>query len=416
MFLQLHRNIQIRILTSFLSRAVGSMVFPFMAIYFTETMSATWAGLLLLINVVASLLMGFYGGYIADRIGRKRVMIWGQTATILSFACMALANSPWWESPWLTFFMMLVNSLAAGLINPAAEAMLIDVSTKETRAFMYSVNYWAVNLSIMLGALVGGWFFKTHRFELFLTLTMIAAVTLFIMAIWMTEVYQPKKRTEKVTVWKDITLSYRVVMKNRTFLIFSLASIFVLALEFQRNNYIAVRLSEEFPAYTAGLFGYEWKMDGIRMLSFLTMENTFLIVACTVLVARWMQSRPELPLLYLGTFLQAVGFGVMAFHNHIAVLLLACLVQTIGEMLYVPVRQSKMADIIEDEARGAYMAINGLVFQAAKIIGALGIILGNLIGGFGMALGYLVLGIASILLFKHVLEQKKAMQLTQRKA
>jgi hypothetical protein len=79
------------------------------------------------------------------------------------------------------------------------------------------------------------------------------------------------------------------------------------------------------------------------------------------------------------------------------------------------VRQSKMADIIEDEARGAYMAINGLVFQAAKIIGALGIIIGNLIGGFEMALGYLVLGIASILLFKQVLEQKKAMQLTQRK-
>ncbi|EOP91852.1 hypothetical protein IGM_01912 [Bacillus cereus HuB4-4] len=43
--------------------------------------------------------------------------------------------------------------------------------------------------------------------------------------------------------------------------------------------------------------------------------------------------------------------------------------------MYVPVCQSIMADMVSDEARGSYMAINGMVFQVAKMNGALGVML-----------------------------------------
>ena len=406
-FSDLHRNIQIRIVTSFLTRAVGSMVFPFMAIYFTETLSPTWAGILLMLNVVASLITAFYGGYIADRIGRKKVMITGQWIIILSFIGMAVANSPWFLSPWTTFFMMLLNSVANGLINPAAEAMLIDVSTKETRHFMYSISYWTVNLSTMIGAMVGGWFFKTHRFELFVGMVIIGLITFLLISKWMTEEFKPTKKPEKVHVIRDLVDSYRIVVKDTKFMIFSLSSILVLALEFQRNNFIAVRLEKDFPSRTFHFFEeMQLNLDGIRMLSFITTENTLLIVLFTIMIANWVKGKKELPLLYLGALIQAVGFGVMSFQNIIPILLLASLIQTIGEMIYVPVHQTIMADIIQDHSRGAYMAINGLVFQGAKMLGALGIILGSYIGGYGMALTYLVLAVFSILLFKIALQSK----------
>ncbi len=408
MFFQLHKNIQIRIITSFLSRSVGAMVFPFMAIYFTNTLSATWAGILLLINVIASLVTGLYGGYVADRVGRKRVMMWGQSITVGAFLLMAFVNSPWFASPWLTFLSMLIISSASGLINPAAEAMLIDVSTKETRAFMYSINYWAVNLSVMIGAMVGGWFFKTHRFELFLALTLIAVITWVIMAIWMTEEYKIVKKQANVNVMKDLASSYKLVIKDKPFMIFTLASILVFSLEFQRNNYIAVRLEEGFGERTLSIFGNEFVIDGIRMLSLITTENTLMIVLLTVVVAAWIKKQKELPLLYWGSFIQAVGFGILAFHNNMFILFLACFVQTMGEMLFIPVRQAKMAELMDDGSRGAYMAINGFVFQGAKIIGALGIIVGSMIGGIGMAILYLILGVWSIWLFRSVLEEKRA--------
>lgn len=71
LFKDLHRNIKIRIYTSFLSRVVGSMVFPFMAIYFAKELNVVYAGILLLIQVIVQFIAGLYGGYLADSMGRK---------------------------------------------------------------------------------------------------------------------------------------------------------------------------------------------------------------------------------------------------------------------------------------------------------------------------------------------------------
>ncbi|GAY75225.1 multidrug resistance protein B [Sporolactobacillus inulinus] len=132
-FKTLHPNIKIRLLTSFLSRFVGNMVFPFMAIYFASEFGTARTGLLLLINVFASIVTSFWGGFFSDRLGRKRVMVLAQLIQIIAFSLMTAANSPWLQSPVLTFLMMLVQSVSNGFMNPAAEAMLIDVSTKEKK-------------------------------------------------------------------------------------------------------------------------------------------------------------------------------------------------------------------------------------------------------------------------------------------
>ena len=42
------------------------MIFPFMAIYFSIKLGSAIAGALLLINVMASLVIGLYGGYVGD--------------------------------------------------------------------------------------------------------------------------------------------------------------------------------------------------------------------------------------------------------------------------------------------------------------------------------------------------------------
>ncbi|WP_409291460.1 MDR family MFS transporter [Peribacillus sp. SCS-37] len=398
-FFTLHKNIQIRILTSFLTRAVGSMIFPFMAIYFSRELGSTLAGILLLINVAASIISGFYGGYITDKAGRKKVLVIGQIASLISFIVMAAVNSPWYGSVWITFYMMLLNSFSSGFINPAAEAMLIDVSTKETRTFMYSINYWAINASIMIGSLAGGFLFKEHKFELFLSLTLIGVLTLLLIVFFMEDQYQPKKGIGKISVWKDMAGSYRAVMHNKAFLIFSLASIFVLGLEMQRNNYISIRLEQGFPPMELAIFGVGFHVDGIRMFSFLTTENTLIIVMFTVLMAAWVTRFREKNILNIGIFAQVAGYSVLAAGNSIWLLLAAGLIQTIGEMMYVPVRQSLMADLMEEDSRGAYMAVNGLVFQGAKLLGAAGIILGAAWGPAGMIAVYIVCGMVSLVLF-----------------
>ncbi|MDF3553987.1 MFS transporter [Bacillus cereus] len=399
-FWSMHRNIKIRIITSFLTRTVSTMIFPFMAIYFSIKLGSAIAGALLLINVIASLVIGLYGGYVGDRLGRKKVMIIGQSIQVISIACMGVANSDYVDSPWLTFVFMLVNSLGSGLMNPATEAMLIDVSTPENRKVMYSINYWAINLSIAIGAIFGGLLFENYRLQLFIVLTLVAIMTLYVMAVYMEEVYVARKTMEKKNVLKDMADSYKVVMKDKAFLIFCAASICTLSLEFQINNYLGVRLQKEFETVHF-LFGngFTFDLTGIRMLSWISAENTILVVLCSALLIKMLKNFNDLKILYVGLFIYTIGFTILGTSNSLWILLIAGLFQTVGEMMYVPVRQSIMADMVPNEARGSYMAINGMVFQVAKMNGALGVMLGSLIASWGMSALYFIVGMSSILLF-----------------
>ncbi len=400
-FFEMHRNIQIRILTSFLTRIVGSMVFPFMAIYFSSKVGGVLAGGLLLFNTIVSLVISLYGGYIADRVGRKKVLVIGQGLMTLSYIFMAVANSPFLDSVWLTFVMMTLNSVANGLTNPAADAMLVDVSTPENRKVMYSISYWSANLSIMIGAQLGGLLFKTHRFELFLSLTVVSILTFILVTFVMVEAYEVKKVTEKRNVLYDVVLNYRTVMQNKAFMIFILATTFAMSTEFQLNNYIGVRLENEFGSRVVSLFGLnDIPVDGLRMLSFITTENTLLVVCFTLFVTKFIKRFRDDYMLYIGVALYVSGFAITSVSNSMTILLIAALIFTTGELMYVPIRQSLMADTMDENARSSYMAVNGLSFQFAKISGSLGVSLGAIIGSYGMFIVILLLGVISFFLFR----------------
>ncbi|CAM4190248.1 MFS transporter [Bacillus manliponensis] len=400
-FWEMHRNIKIRIITSFLTRTVGTMIFPFMAIYFSVKLGSMLAGILLLINVMASLIIGLYGGYIADRLGRKKVMVAGQVVQVVAIACMGVANSEYIDSPWLTFFFMLIHSLGAGIMNPATEAMLIDVSTPENRKMMYSINYWAINLSIAIGAIFGGLLFEEYRFQLFMLLTVISILTLYLITAYMEEVYVAKKQLEKKNVLREMADNYKVVMKDKAFIIFCIASVCTLSLEFQLSNYIGVRLQKEFETIQFAFSnGWTFDLTGIRMMSWISTENTVLIVLCSALMVKLLSRFDDQKVFYKGLFIYTIGYTILGFSNTLWILLLAGLFQTIGEMMYVPVRQSIMADMVRDDARSSYMAINSMVFQLAKMLGALGIMVGSFIPSLGMGALYFFIGVSSIFLFK----------------
>lgn len=400
-FWDMHRNIKIRIITSFLTRTVGTMIFPFMAIYFSMKLGGVLASVLLLINVIASLVIGLYGGYIADILGRKKVMVTGQVIQVVAIACMGIANSEYVDSPWLTFLFMLVHSLGSGVMNPATEAMLIDVSTPENRKMMYSINYWAINLSIAIGAIFGGLLFEKYRFQLFMLLTAVSIVTLYLITVYIEEVYVSQKRTEKKNVLKEMADNYKIVMKDHAFIIFCIASVCTLSLEFQLNNYIGVRLQKEFETIQFAFSnGWTFDLTGIRMMSWISAENTVLVVLCSALMLKLMNRFDDQKVFYKGVLVYTIGYAVLGFSNTLWILLVAGLFQTIGEMMYVPVRQSIMADMVQDDARSSYMAINGMVFQMAKMFGALGIMIGSFLPSLGMGVLYFLIGVSGIFLFK----------------
>lgn len=416
-FSQLHRSIQIRILTSFLSRAVGTMIFPFMGIYLTAKLGQGLAGILLMATVAIQIIGSFYGGYLADKQGRKTVMVYTQAIQLGAFLLMTLANSPFLDSAWLTFAMLAVQSAASGMMGPAQDAMLIDVSTEENRAFMYSISYWASNLSIAIGAMAGGLLFASHRFELFVALSLVGLVTLLLTIFLIEESYIPPakaatetSRIRKSSFFTNIAQSYKLVLSDRRFLLYSLGGLLIFSLERQTSNYVAVRLGNEFSPRLLSLGNlFSFELTGIRMLSLIQLENTLLVVGFAILATKLVNRfKLDLRLLYGGGLLYTLGYSVLGFTNSLPLILIAVMLATAGELVHVPIRQSFLAELVDRDARSSYMAINGLLFQGSKLVGALGISIGAVLPSGAMAGLFLLMGLAGLLLTQLALNRQPA--------
>ena len=77
------------------------------------------------------------------------------------------------------FCRMLLVETAGTFSWPAIDAMIIDLTDEQNRRFVYTISYWFVNVSVMLGAGLAG-FFTTTIFELLLVLTVISFLNFFL--------------------------------------------------------------------------------------------------------------------------------------------------------------------------------------------------------------------------------------------
>ncbi len=398
-FRDFHMNIKIRIIETFLSRLVGGMVFPFMAIYLASNFGPTFTGIMLMLNVLIGAAVNFFGGYYADRIGRKKIMALAEVLRFIAFSTMALANSPWLDLPLLTFFMMTINSICWGLSGPANQAMLIDVSTPEQRKLIYSITYWATNLSIAAGGIVGGFFFKTHLFELFMTTAIIAMLVAILVVFFIKESYTPTEIGKASFNPKGIVRSYRAVLKDRLFLLYVLASLFIMTMEFHLTNFIGIRLTDEMPLQSF----LSWDLDGVKMLGFLRTENTILVVLTSLFAARMFSKFKDGSVLIAGCSMYVVGYAAISYFNNIWVLFGFMLFATIGEVIKVPVQQAYLASIPPDNARSTYMAINGLTFNGAMLISSLFVTLSAFLPSIWMTILNLAVGTAGVLIYASII-------------
>lgn len=381
-FFKLDRNIQLRIVMMFITVAIGSSVGPNMTIYYVGYFGAFLTGILLVLVQVAGFLAGLYGGHLADLWGRKRVMIAGIGLMTLGYLLAAVMNSPLYINPYITFFGFLMASVGLSFASPAEEAMMIDVSTVKNRKFIYAMIYWVINLAVMIGAGLGGWFFKTARFQLLIGTAIGALISLIIVLVWITETLPKDKRpTHGQSVWAAVK-SYRTVFADRRYMKFMIASIGATIIFTSPDYYLAAHLSQTF--HTIDIAGVE--IFGQRMLSIVTMVNTFMIVLMMGMMTKLFKHWSEMKASAVGTALQGGGFAIMFLLTDFWPLMVFTVVLTLGEMIVTPASQSLRAEMMNPEKIGAYSGFSAAIRPIGAIL-ASGIVSASvLVGNVGAAL------------------------------
>ncbi|MFJ8066837.1 MFS transporter [Psychrobacillus sp. NPDC096426] len=262
--------------------------------------------------------------------------------------------------------------ITSSLGRPAMHAIIIDSTTPENRKEVYALDYWLVNLSMAIGAALGGLLYLNHQIELFALLTITSIILPIAYKIWLIDEHTHTLQKRYENVFIDLFQNYKVAFQDLPFVKVVVGSMFIFSAEFTLNSYIGVRLAETFKSVQIGAF----ELVGVRMLSILNIENMLLVVCFTFLINKFTDRFSKQKVLLIGLIIYSIGYITVTSANTWYILILFNLIATTGELIYSPVRNAEQANMIPTDKRGSYSAFSNISFSGADLIARSTIIIG----------------------------------------
>jgi MFS family permease len=367
-----------------------SMAIPFVSLYFHNSLGLDMAtvGLILLVVSLIGATGQIVGGEIADMFGRRRIMSFALIWRSMAFLMIAVAIAT--GSSFLVIAGLLaMSSFGGSLFEPASNAMVADVTEGPRRLEAYGFLRIGQNLGWAAGPLIGG--VLTIWFNYWVLFLIGAIITLTMSAFFFINIKESLRQGQSRDRFRLKDLGH--VMSDRTFLAFSIISIFLFIMFGQMSSTYAVYSTDRI-GITEAEVGYLFALNGI------------LVVLLQFPIARWISHYRMTTVIALGALLYAIGYGTVGFSQSLLMLAMNMVIVTFGEMVVSPASMNLVSNLSPENERGRFMGVFGLVSSVGFALGpfAGGIILdaaspnGVLtwlgIGTFGViaSIGYLLLG------------------------
>lgn len=134
------------------STAVLDVVLIFMPVLGREiSLSVAEVGVLLAVRSVASMAVRLILGQLSNKLGLRRILIWGSGITVVSMAILALTTNF-----WLIALIMALSGLAMGVGQPATMAWVSRISSADSRGLAIAIRLSANRLGqVVMPALAG---------------------------------------------------------------------------------------------------------------------------------------------------------------------------------------------------------------------------------------------------------------------
>lgn len=202
------------------------LCYPFETVYLHGRLgiSMTTVGLILGLSLLAGLPAQILGGAIADRLGRRAVLVLGICASIMLFEGLAFARHLW--------LVVLMIAIEAGfgwaMFMTANNAMLADLVPLPLRGEAFSISRVASNSGMFVGPLAGGALLGAGlSYEaLFVAGGAVCSLFLLLVLLRMRET-RPAAASEPAAGPSAAT-GYRAVLRDRRFLAFCAVALFPL--------------------------------------------------------------------------------------------------------------------------------------------------------------------------------------------
>lgn len=333
-------------LVMFINRS-GTMVIPFLTVYLTHKgFTLSQAGYAMAAFGAGSILGGYLGGQLTDRLGHFRV----QAGSLLLNGILFLVLGQMQTLPQIIGCIFVLSSLGEAF-RPANSAAIAAYANDDNRTRCYSLNRLAINLGWAIGPAIGG-LLASYSYSL---LFWADGLTCILASLLLYRLFRqgPGSVAKKE---KTVTGAPASAYRDRGFL----AGMFLIFLVglcfFQMFSIIPVYYKQDLHLSEA-VIGSVLAMNG-------------LIIALTemVLVYKLENRRPALIYMALGAFLIGASFLVLKIAGNLPMVVWSMIVITLGEMLLFPFMNNFWVSRSNERNRGQYAAVYTMSFSAAIVM------------------------------------------------
>jgi MFS family permease len=305
----------------------------------------------LLLGAAFAATAGFLGGYLSDRIGRRRVILFGQ-GVMVGYPLLLLALS---SSKWAGLIALSLAGMFGALGGSVGQAMVADLVAPERHQAAYASVRVAANVGVVIGPPLGGLLLVLGSWSaLFPTVAVLSGIAWLIAFRYLPHrgAFAPEGPPERG--------SLAVIFSDRRFLLFLGSAVFAWM------TYVAYEVV--LPVAIVDGYGYEPSAWG-----FLVWVNPLLVTLFQVRLTRFATPLAPAPKLMLAMLVMGLPYLVLVWTHSLAAIVFVVVVFVFGEMLWVPTSQAVVADLAPADIRGAYMGAFGsapaIGFALAPLIG-----------------------------------------------
>jgi predicted MFS family arabinose efflux permease len=327
---------------------IGGLAFPFLSFFLiSRGVPQNVAAAAVSCWGIGGLSAAFFGGWSADRIGRKFTLL---TGLILSVVTMFTIS--WFKPLFLIFACAFLAGFAYDFQRPAVSAAVADLVPVSERVRAYALNYWAVNIGASIAPLIGG-LLATISFHFLFSFE--GTTSLLYFAIILFCFREPRQHVPGVR-----RSPFAAFRDRRLVLLFGLACLLT-GQFFQAYSTLPLVMSQK--GLDAGDFSRALVTNGVTVV--------LLSIPISRLLQRWSPATG----LSIAAICTGTGFFLTQFAHTTPEYAATIFIWTLGEIAIASTTPALISRIAPPGQQGVYQASYSMSWS-------FGILLGPTVGGF----------------------------------
>lgn len=353
-----HRNYRLFFCGQIVSLAGSWMqLAALMWLAFQLTGTSRWPAIVAAAQMVPGILLGVWGGVLADRLPRRRLVFCTQFSLMILAFLLAGFVFTCTETVWNLFAI----SLAIGVVNavdlPARLAFLVEMVGKDDLVNAVGLNSLTFNLARFAGPALLPWLLPLGGPELCFCLNGLSFLAVLV-ALAMMRLAPPVVRQPKTDGWAALGEGFRFVVRHP---VLRLLLVLTTAMAIFGWPVLALLPALAKRRLGSGQEGFSSLLSSVGVGALLA---AFLVAACGSYARRWL-------FIGAGVSLSASAFLGLSFVTGLSGAMLCAAMIGAGLILFFATSQASFQLSATDRNRGRVMGIYALILTGAQPLGNL---------------------------------------------